>query len=548
MTDTAETTTAPRALAFALPRDLGELAWRLGVALCTAGTAAFVFLQLRVWPPHEDETLALFTGRSSVHDLVRTVLGERGGAPLHFFLAWAIVHVGGRLYALRLLSAIFGIASVPLIAVLVRRLTDRPTALVATAIVAPSWMILFHAIYGRMYALFLFASTLSYLALLHALDRRDRRAWALWALAMLACVATHPYGALVLGSQALYVLIRRRVREALPAFVAVAIVGIPFWRADLVLGSRFDVTVGAGGGAKLAGPRTVLGYLTRVAGDFTAGWLAARIVILALAGTGLYLVARQRRASAWLAVTSVVVPFVFFVVISVGSGLASPESRHLIFVLPFFAMCLAAPIVAVARERFPVGVAAASLAVGALAVLDVAWGIHKVPLLYNGESVVRTHARDSAAAWLAATSRPNDVLFGYEPLFLGAWERNSSFSDLVVPRADTKLALRALSRAHKPLGRGIWVLDASDTNNFAPSLTIPLRHPRPKSAFEVRTFGPFLVARSRAPARTVREFLVQSRAVQLVGEDLYIGDSDINLLTVERALDMRGFSGTARPR
>src|ERR671936_506411 len=177
---------------------------------------------------------------------------------------------------------------------------------------------------------------------------------------MLSNVETHPDGSLVLGSQGLYVLLARRVREALPAFIAVALLAIPFWRADLVLGGRFDVTVG-GGGAKLAGPLTILGYLTRVAGDFTGGWLPARVLILAVAGTGLFLLARERRASAVLALTTVVVPLVFFLVISVGSGLASPESRHLIFVLPFFALCLALPLARLAQSGVPEGLPLAAV-------------------------------------------------------------------------------------------------------------------------------------------------------------------------------------------
>jgi hypothetical protein len=545
--ETAQTTVPARDFAVALPRPLHELAWRIGVALFTAGAGVFVLARITAWPPHEDETLALFTGRSSVHDLIVTVLGERGGAPLHFLLAWGVAHSGGGLIALRTLSAVFALASLPLIAVLVRRLTDRSTALVAVAVVAPSWMLLFHAIYGRMYALFLFTSTLSYLALLRALDRRDRRSWALWTLAMLACVATHPYGALVLGSQGLYVLIARRVREALPAFVCAALLGIPFWRADLVLGGRFDVTVG-GGGAKLAGPAPILGYLTRVAGDFTAGWMVARVLVLLLAGTGFVILARTRRDSALLALTSVVVPLFFFLFISVGSGLASPESRHLIFVLPFFAMCLAVPLVRAIRSPIPEGLPLAAVAIVSIGALEVGWGMHKIPLLYKGEPAVRVQAREAASTWLAETARPDDILFGYEPIFLGAWERNRQFSDTVVPRADTKLALHVLYGARKPLGRGIWVLDASDTNNFRPKLHIKLRYPAPSAKFEVRAFGPFLVVRSREPTRTVREFLLQTRAVQFVGQDQFIGDSDINLLTVERALDLKNLGGVGGPR
>ena len=141
MTEAAETTvTRARPLELSASHDT---LFRIGVAVLTAVAAAFLFARLTVWPPHEDETLALFAGRGSVGQLIRTVLGERGGAPLHFLFAWVITHTGGGLVELRLVSTLFAVASVPLIAMLVARLTDRAVALVATAIVVPSWMLLF---------------------------------------------------------------------------------------------------------------------------------------------------------------------------------------------------------------------------------------------------------------------------------------------------------------------------------------------------------------------------------------------------------------------
>ena len=109
-----------------------------------------------------------------------------------------------------------------------------------------------------------------------------------------------------------------------------------------------------------------------------------------------------------------------------------------------------------------------------------------------------------------------------------------------MPRADPKLALSILRAAPKPLGRGIWVFDASDTNNFSPKLTILLRMPRPASAFEARVWGPFLVIRSLEPTRTPRRFLEESRAVELAGQSIYIGDADVNLDTAKRALKRLG--------
>jgi hypothetical protein len=536
-------TAAARARPFALSASPDTL-WRVGVAGLTAIAAAFFFARLTVWPPHEDETLALFASRGSFGELIRTVLGERGGAPLHFLFAWSIAHTGGGLVELRLVSTFFAIGSVPLIAMLVARLTDRVVALVATAIVVPSWMLLFHGIYGRMYSIFLFTATLSYLALLSALERRDRRAWILWGLAILACIATHPYGALVLASQGLYVLCARRLREAAPAFAVVAVLAIPFWRSDTVLASRFEVGVG-GGGTKLGSPFSILKYLGHVAGDFTVGWTATLVVVLLVALAGSVLLARRSRASAALAGCVLLTPFLFFTITRIRSGFASPESRHLIFVLPFFAALVALPLVRMARS--PRGIAVAAAIVLALGTGEVAWGVHNTRTLYVGEPQIRADGRVAGSTWLASTSESNDILFGYDPLFLGAWERNRSFSNTVVPRADTKLALHVLYRAPKPLGRGIWVLDASDNNNFTPRLHIPLRYPRPASKFEARVFGPFLVIRSRRPTRTIREFLLQTQAVQLVGQSLYLGDSDINLLTVERALGLRGLdAGGAR--
>jgi hypothetical protein len=109
-------------------------------------------------------------------------------------------------------------------------------------------------------------------------------------------------------------------------------------------------------------------------------------------------------------------------------------------------------------------------------------------------------------------------------------------SRIVVPRADPKLALATLLDERRPLGRGVWVFDASDTNNFTRSLEIPLRFPTRKHRFEARVFGPFLVIRSREPTGTPKRFLEQARAAELVGKSLYIGDADINLVTVDRAI------------
>ena len=100
----------------------------------------------------------------------------------------------------------------------------------------------------------------------------------------------HPYGVLLLGGQAVYVLLeaRDRLREAILAGGVVLVCGIPFWLTDLVLADRFDVGVG-GGGEKLGGPWAVARYLWRSAGDATAGWWPVTVAVLVAAAAGVVL-------------------------------------------------------------------------------------------------------------------------------------------------------------------------------------------------------------------------------------------------------------------
>ena len=503
-------------------------------AVVAAALAGVLIRFLRTWPPHEDETLALFVGRGSLGDVLTTVVTERGGAPLHFVFAWFVAHAGGGLTGLRVVSLLFAVASVPLIALLGARLADRMTGVVAAALASGTWALLFQGIFGRMYSLFLFTSLLSFLALLAALDRGGRRRFALWGLALFLLLATHPYALLVVAAQALFVLLRRvRVRAVLVTLAAVGVAGVPFWWADVVLRDRFDVGVG-GGGPRLGSPESVLHYLWWTAGDFSAGHDAWSVPVLLLALAGAVLLARRRRDSILLTACVVAVPAVAFTAATLGST-TSPESRHLIFALPFFSVLLALPIVALGRLRPPLTAALVLIAVAVLLVGEVRWADRKTPLLFGGDPPGEAQARASAATWLASTARPDDLLLGYEPVYLAAWERNRSFSVHAFPRADVALFVAALKRVPEPLGRGVWVFDASDTTNIWERQTIHLVLPEPASAFEGRAHGPYLVIRSRRLLVTRTRYLAVSKDVLRMGRALQIGDADINLRTMMQA-------------
>jgi hypothetical protein len=384
---------------------------------------------------------------------------------------------------------------------------------------------LFHGIFGRMYSLFLFTSLLSFLALL-------ARRYVLWGLALLLVLASHPYAVLVVAAQALYVLLNGRDRRALATLGVVAVAGFPFWWADLVLRNRFDVGIG-GGGRRLGSPASVLRYLWSVAGDFSSHAHVWELCLVGLAGVGAVLLARRNRAAALLTACVFVVPALAFTVATLHST-TSPEARHLIFALPFYTVLLALPLTTLARRGMPF--AAVALAAAVLVVAgDARWAHAKTPQLFDGDPAGEARARDAAAAWLASTSRPDDVLLGYEPVFLRAWEQNRSFSDDVLPRADPQLFADALKRIHGPLGRGVWVFDASDTTNAQQRPTIAFVLPRPAAEFEGRVYGPYLVIRTRQPLRTRARYVAVAKRVLRVGQTLEINDADVNLHTIVQA-------------
>jgi hypothetical protein len=523
---------------------ISRRAYLLGVATATAGVAAFLLAQLHAWPPHEDETLALFIGSQPLPEMLSTVLGERGGAPLHFLLVHLAALVSPTLSAVRLISVIFAVASIPVVAALLSRLAGRRAALVGTVFVAVSWVTLFHGIYGRMYSLFLFTSALSFLALLRALERRRALDWGLWGLALLATLACHQYGAFILAIQVAFVAVvwyRDRFAAIAPLIVLAVVIAAaaPIWRSNLVLASRFDLGVGEGG-TQLGGPLPVLEYIRATLGDFVAGWLVVFALACALAALGIFALARERPRTALLAGLVFVVPAVGLMLTRVGGSANAPETRHLIFALPFFALLVASGLMRLAAYAGPKASTALALSVTALAATQIAWGWNTTPTLYAGEPERRQDAREAAARWLAQTGRPTDVLFGYDPLYLGAQEVGGTLGETIVPRADPKLALRTLLDAPKPLGRGVWILDASDgsriTNNQSQRLEIDNLSPGPQ--FETRAFGPFLVVRTREPTETAAAFLRDTVRVQVVGY-WYLGvpSSPVNYNTARVALD-----------
>ena len=339
--------------------------------------------------------------------MFQVVLEERGGAPLHFLLAWTVAHLGLGLEGLRALSALFAVASLPVIALLLARLgrsgagadrdppggdeLDLPLPRRLRPHVQPLPP---HA-------------ALSYLALLGALDRGGRRAWALWALAILATVATHPYGALVLAPRG----VRRRwlvasacarrsgpspsspcsgSRSGSPTSCSPAASTSASARGAKLGGLRRRV--------RLAGGRGLHGRLRRCSRP--CSW--PRLPALAVLPRATRAPAPLRRRASRVAASR------------------RPHRQH--GVAGDAPPDLPAPVLRAGGRRRdraarpPVGHA---LRLAALVVAQLAWAWTAPGAVRMGAGRPR-RARADAAAYVAATAGPTTCCFGYDPLFLQA--------------------------------------------------------------------------------------------------------------------------------
>jgi mannosyltransferase len=148
--------------------------------------------------------------------------------PLWYLIAWLDSRVlGTGEVALRLPSALAGIATVPVAWAIGRELGDRATAALCAAVVAVDPLFVWYSQEARSYGLFVFTAALALLCFLRA--RRDPSATSMAWFAFSAALAllSHYFAAFLLVGMAFVLLWDRRTRRAaLPALAALVLAGL----------------------------------------------------------------------------------------------------------------------------------------------------------------------------------------------------------------------------------------------------------------------------------------------------------------------------------
>lgn len=284
-----------------------QAAWaRATIPALVALTA--IALALRYGELHQtvfaDEFFTLRIVRMPLGDVWHEVYRTSITPPLHYYLAWLALRLGGDpLVVLRLPSLVLGTVTVPLVFLVAHRLGGPAAGLLAAGILALDPFAIYYGAEGRAYATVMFFVTVSLIALLRALDGR-RRGWyvlyAVTACAALWCHYTSVFVVVVSAAWALWThpAERRPVLLSLGAIAA----GFAPWIPGFL--AQRDNKLGIGiisDSAPLTASRPLTVPLQTLIGrpDVDLGTvpgLWGLVLVVVVAGVALTPLARRRRA------------------------------------------------------------------------------------------------------------------------------------------------------------------------------------------------------------------------------------------------------------
>ena len=215
-----------------------RLFWIVAAITALAATLRLATLGLQSY--HHDEIVtAGRVLRGSLWHAVEKVGASESAPPLYYLLAWLWTQVFGTAeVGLRSLSAVAGIAVVPVAFLLGAELNGRRTGIAAAALVAVNPMLVWYSQEARCYSLLVLLTSIALLFFLRALRSESGRDLAWWALASALALATHYFALFPVGAEAAWLLWRHR-RDAGRALgwvaaVAVLLAPLALWQMSQV--------------------------------------------------------------------------------------------------------------------------------------------------------------------------------------------------------------------------------------------------------------------------------------------------------------------------
>ena len=202
--------------------------WALAAAIAIGAGLRFATLGLQGY--HHDEA---WTAGVILHRNLFTTIGKVTSTEstpyLYYVLAWAWTKVFGSVeWGLRSLSALIGVATIPVAYLIGRRIAGGATGLAAAALVAVNPALIWYSQEGRSYALLVLFTALAFYFFLRARDGYARRDLVWWAGSSVLALLTHYFAAMPAAIEALFLVAGagRRRRPTLYAVGSVAATGL----------------------------------------------------------------------------------------------------------------------------------------------------------------------------------------------------------------------------------------------------------------------------------------------------------------------------------
>jgi 4-amino-4-deoxy-L-arabinose transferase-like glycosyltransferase len=334
------------------PRD----AWIWGLAALSAAGAALRFATLGVQSFWLDEAVTHQLVSRTLGSMLARIPQSESTPPLYYVLAWVWVRIFGAGEAgLRSLSALFGTATIVLLALIARRLAGDRAGLAAAALAAANPLLIWYSQEARAYALLVALCALSLWCLL-------REDWRGWAVAAALALATHYFAVFIVVPELAWVLWRHARGSRVAAWSAATVVVVAAALSPLAIvqsgGNRagFISATGLGGRIVAVPKQFLIGYATPHAVVLT---VVALLLALALASS----LRRSDRALLSLAACAVFVPLAMAV-----AGADYLITRNLIAAMVPLVVLAG---VASARSRFGPAAVGGLCAIGVIAFAGV---------------------------------------------------------------------------------------------------------------------------------------------------------------------------------
>ena len=194
------------------------------LALLTVLAAVLRFATIGVQSYWADEALTAYEVHLPFGAMLSAVAHNETTPPLYFLVAWAWAHVFGTGEAtLRSLSALPGVAVVPIAYLCGRDLVSRRAGVIAAALAAVNPFLIWYSQEARAYMLLIALTGASFLFFVRAERDPSKRNIIGWTVFSALALSTHFFAGFLVAPEAAWLLWRARSREAVIAAGTVAV-------------------------------------------------------------------------------------------------------------------------------------------------------------------------------------------------------------------------------------------------------------------------------------------------------------------------------------